>query len=161
MSHSTDRTPGADREEIAAVLIHYAYCIDTRQVERLDEVFSTDVAANYGYGEGGEWHGAEQVIAGLGEQVASFEATAHMITNIRIELDGDSAKSSCYVTGWHWVGANAGDPERGADFLFTAAYVDDLRRDPAGWRVTRRRVRRLGPSALTLGALPDYMRAQE
>lgn len=161
MSHTAGRTDRSDREAITDLLIHYAYCIDTRQTERLDEVFSADVATNYGYGEGGEWHGSEQLIAGIGEQVASFEATAHMITNVRISLDGDTASSTCYVTGWHWVKGGDSDAERGADFLFTAAYVDDLRREAAGWRVSRRRVRRLGPSALTLGSLPGYMRAQE
>ncbi|MBS1889162.1 MAG: nuclear transport factor 2 family protein [Actinobacteria bacterium] len=161
MSHSSDRTSSRDRDEISDLLIHYAYCIDTRQTDRLAEVFAADVVTNYGYGEGGEWIGAEMLIAGIGEQVASFEATAHMITNIRISLAGDTASSTCYVTGWHWVKEGDTDPERGADFLFTAAYVDDLRRESAGWRISRRRVRRLGPSALTLGSLPDYMRPQE
>lgn len=160
MNHSPDRT-AADKEAIAEVLTHYAFCIDTRQTARLDEVFAADVETNYGYGENGEWHGAEQVIAGIAEQVESFEGTAHMITNFRIAVDGDTASSSCYVSGWHWVKGEDTDPERGADFLFTAAYIDEFRRDPLGWRITHRRVRRLGPSALTLGALPDYMRAQE
>lgn len=161
MSHTADRNETADRQAISDVLIHYAYCIDTRQIARLDEVFSADVVTNYGYGDGGEWHGAETLIVGIGEQVASFEATAHMITNIRIALDGDTASSTCYVTGWHWVKGGDSDPERGADFLFTACYVDEFRLEDVGWRISRRRVRRLGPSALTLGNLPDYMRAQE
>jgi hypothetical protein len=161
MSHSTDRNELADKAAISDVLIHYAFCIDTRQTARLTEVFSADVTTNYGYGEGGEWNGAETLIAGIGEQVDSFEATAHMITNIRISLDGDTATSSCYVTGWHWVKGGDMSPERGADFLFTAAYIDELRLEDAGWRISRRRVRRLGPSALTLGALPDSMRAQD
>jgi 3-phenylpropionate/cinnamic acid dioxygenase small subunit len=161
MSQSADRNELADRQAISDVLIHYAYCIDTRQTARLDEVFAADVTTNYGYGDGGEWNGAETLIAGIGEQVDSFEATAHMITNIRVSLDGDTATSTCYVTGWHWVKGGDMSPERGADFLFTATYVDELRREDEGWRISRRRVRRLGPSALTLGDLPDYMRAQE
>lgn len=161
MNPSTDRQIENDRVAINDLLIHYAYCIDTAQPQRLDEVFSASVEANYGYGDGGEWHGVKDLIAGIGAQVETFEGTAHMISNVRVELDGDSARSTCYVHGWHWLKSEAGDPERGADFLFTGVYVDDLRREGAGWRIVRRRFRRLGPSALTVGAIPDYMRAQE
>jgi hypothetical protein len=161
MNPSPNRRTEDDRVAINDLLIHYAYCIDTDQPQRLDEVFSNSVEANYGYGEGGEWHGAEDLIAGIAAQVETFEATAHMISNVRIEIDGDSARSTAYVSGWHWLKGEAGDPERGADFLFTGVYVDDLRVEAAGWRIVRRRFRRLGPSALTLGAIPDYMRAQE
>ena len=37
-----------------------------------------------------------------------FAATAHVISSVEIELDGDEATSSTYVTAWHW---NAGGPE--------------------------------------------------
>jgi hypothetical protein len=151
----------ADRVAINDLLIHYGYCIDTAQPERLDEVFSASVEANYGYGEGGEWHGVEELIAGIAAQVETFEGTAHMISNVRVTVDGDEARSTAYVSGWHWLKGAASGPERPADFLFTGVYVDKLRREEAGWRIIRRRFRRLGPTALTVGAIPDYMRAQE
>lgn len=161
MTEQNGRSPESDREAIRDLLYHYAYCIDTAQTERLREVFSTSVTANYGYGDGGEWHSLDELIRGLGAQVETFEGTAHMISNVCISLDGDRARSTCYVSGWHWLKSDGADRERPADFLFTGVYVDDLRHEPEGWRVTRRRFRRLGPTAVTTGAIPDYMRPFE
>lgn len=161
LTEQSVRSPESDREAIRDLLHHYAYCIDTAQPERLREIFSPSVTANYGYGDGGEWHGIDQLVGGLGAQIETFEGTAHMIGNVCISLDGDRARSTCYVAGWHWVKSRGVDAQRPADFLFTGVYVDDLRREPEGWRVIRRRFRRLGPTALTAGVLPDYMRPIE
>jgi 3-phenylpropionate/cinnamic acid dioxygenase small subunit len=157
-SDRADWLSHCDIEQIRDLLYHYAFCIDARQVQRLREVFSTNVTASYGYGERGEWHGIDELVAGIGAQVDTFEGTAHMISNVRVEFEGERAKSTSYASGWHWMRDSGGDPERPADFLFTCVYVDDLRREPLGWRIVRRRVHRLGPSALTVGALPDHMR---
>jgi hypothetical protein len=151
----------ADIQAIRDLLHHYAFCIDSRQSERLGEVFSTSVEAGYGYGEEGVWHGLDELIDGIATQIGTFEGSAHMIGNVRVEVDGDLARSTCYVSAWHWVAGSDTDPERGADFLLTCVYLDDLKRGTEGWRIVRRRLRRLGPSALTAGRMPDNMRPVE
>lgn len=151
-----------DRLEIADLHRFYAYCIDTRQTERLVEIFSAEVEAHYGYGPGGVWHGAAAVAAGLGAQVETFEASCHLMGNVDVQLDGDRARTSAYVNAWHWLQELAGDSERPADFMFCGVYVDDVGREEDGvWRIRRRRFRRLGPSALAVGRMPDSLRPLE
>lgn len=143
----------ADREAIRELLAHYCFCIDSRQPERLvDEVFADDAVDDHGLGE---WRGREGIRQAFDDVVARFAGTAHALGNIHIELDGDRAKSRAYVTAWHWL---TSDPAvRPADFAVVGAYLDDLRRDPEGWRIVRRRFRPVGSSVLAVGELPDFL----
>jgi hypothetical protein len=154
----------ADRVAITDLLFHYAYCIDSAQPARLNEVFAEDVLAEYGYGEREDdhaWRGSAELIAGISAQVAQFEASAHAISNVRVSADANLARSTAYVCGWHWLPAPGSDPFRPADFMFTGVYVDGWRRQDEGWRIVHRRFRRLGPSSLAVGRAPDFMRARE
>jgi hypothetical protein len=81
---------------------------------------------------------------------------------VEIELAGDEATSSTYVTAWHW---NAGGPEdsdaaavRPADFGLIAIYNDRLRRTADGWRIAHRTIRPLGVGGLASGELPASIR---
>ena len=145
-----------DRLDVADVVAHYSHCLDRREVDRIvDEVFAHDAIVDYGYGE---WHGAE-VAAWISRQFRRYVATAHLLTNVRVTVDGDTATSSCYLLGLHWLEAPEGTPpERPADLTFTGVYEDTLRREPAGWRIARRRFRPLGPSTIAFGTLPDFFR---
>jgi len=154
-------TRSEDAEAIRDLLHHYSFCVDSRRPGRLDEVFAESVEARYGYGEDGVWHGVAAVIDGIEGLLAPLAGTAHMLSNVRVEATGDAATSSAYVSAWHWVEAPGGPTERPADFLFTCAYLDDLERREEGWRIVRRRLRRLGPTALTAGTMPDHMRPAE
>lgn len=151
----------ADRFEIADIHRHYAYCIDTRQPRRLVEIFSDEVEAHYGYGPDGVWRSAAEVVEGIGAQIETFEATCHLMGNIHVDLDGDTARTSAYVNAWHWLREFAGDSERPADFMFCGVYVDDVGREERGWRIKRRRFRRLGPSAIAVGTMPEALRPVE
>jgi SnoaL-like domain len=153
--------PWRDRVEIAEIHRFYAYCIDTRQPQRLIEIFADDVEAHYGYGPDGVWRSAVEVAEGLGAQIETFEASCHLMGNIQVDIDGDVARTSAYVNAWHWLKELAGDSERPADFMFCGVYVDDVRREEEGWRIERRRFRRLGPSAIAVGTMPDALRPRE
>ncbi len=119
------------------------------------------------------WHGSYRAAAGVRSflsrprrcwpGIASWPrrsttraSTYHALSNFRIEVDGDTASTSCCCAAWHWLLGS--DESEQADFLFTCRYVDELTRTPAGWRVKRRRIRALGPTALTVGTVPDYLR---
>jgi SnoaL-like domain len=162
-THDSECASLSDRAAIADLLFHYAYCIDTAQPQRLTEVFVDDVLAEYGYGihAGGAWRGSAEVIAGLANQIAMFDGTAHMITNVNVAVDGDRARSTAYVCAWHWLHDGGVDPERPADFMLAGVYIDRLHRLQRGWRIVHRRFRRSGPSALALGTMPAFMRPQE
>jgi hypothetical protein len=147
----------ADRFAVADVLAHYSYCLDNRQVARIDgEVFTSDAEIDYGYGH---WTGAADLVAWIESVFVHTPHTMHSLSNIRVDLDGDRAHSSCYVTAWHWLPTDEGaDPVRPADFVFGATYLDDLRCSGQAWRIVRRRVQKFGPASLLAGKMPDFLR---
>lgn len=145
-----------DRLAISDLLTHYSHCLDTRQLELLaSEVFAEDADVDYGWGR---WTSGRQLTDWMIETFESFAGTLHAISNERIALDGDEASSTCCVQAYHWLPASAeADRMRPADFVFAGMYEDRHRRTEAGWRIARRRFRRLGDSSLAVGELPPFM----
>jgi SnoaL-like domain len=144
----------ADRLAVEDVLKHYSHCLDIREVHRIvDEVFAPEARVDYGYGE---WRG-DEVAKWIQRQFDKrWVKTAHMLTNFRVQLDGEEAHTTCYLLGPHWTSVEP--PERPADITLLGVYSDTLRRYPNGWRITRRKFTPLGPSTMAFGELPDFMR---
>ncbi|MCZ7526508.1 MAG: nuclear transport factor 2 family protein [Acidimicrobiia bacterium] len=158
MSAPAGPSPSAadDRHAICELLAHYCFLVDSGYHDRLaDEVYTADAVDDHGLGE---WRGSDAIRRAFAETMARFEGTAHVLGNVHVELDGDRARSRAYVTAWHWL-ADRAEPGtiRPADFVVLGAYLDDLRREPAGWRIARRRFRPVGPSVLAVGELPDFL----
>lgn len=151
--------PPTDRELIAETLYAYATCIDKGEPEGMArEVFARDAVVDLGYGV---WDGPEEIVRQFAAEIETFDGSAHVLTNMRVDLDGDTASSSIYVTAWHWNKAEGADPGRPVDFVTVGVYLDKLRREAAGWRIVHRRFRRLGPSAIALGALPAFIQTED
>jgi hypothetical protein len=134
------------------------YLIDSGRWSRLaDDVFAAEAdgvvpEADFGFAL---WRGTDAIRAGFDTSLARFEACMHAVTNLHISLDGDRAVARYYVQGWHWVrGAERVSTE--ADFVVLGVMVDDVVRQPSGWRVARRSLRRLGPG-VAVGTLPDFL----
>jgi SnoaL-like domain len=143
-----------DRQQIIDLLGHYSYCLDTRQVDRLaSEFFDRDVDVNYGYGR---WSTGTEATEWITQTINQMAGTYHALSNFRVELEGDTASTSCCCAAWHWL--HGSEESAPADFLFTCRYVDEIARTAAGWRITRRRVRALGPTALTAGTVPEHLK---
>ncbi len=156
-AHTTTLRTLEDRVEIGELLAHYCYLLDSRQWDRLSgEVFAPDALDDHGLGQ---WRGAAAITAGFRAVMAHFSGTMHSLSNPHLELEGDRARSRCYVTAWHWLdGDNQTAPAiRPADFLVIGAYLDDLERRPEGWRITQRRFRPVGEGVLGIGELPDFL----
>ena len=146
----------SDRDQILDVLHAYATHLDRGTVEVLGtEVFAPDAVIDLGYGT---WEGTERIVHEYGSEIAQFGGTAHVLSNARIDIDGDSARSSIYVTAWHWPKeTDPAKPHPEADFVTVGVYLDVLQRRADGWRIVHRRFRRLGPSAIALGAFPAFI----
>lgn len=150
----TNREEFLDREQVGDVLVHYCFLLDTHEPARVaDDVFTADAAVDYGVGP---WRGCEEIAAAFVEMMAHFDGTAHVVTNVHVEVNGDRARSRAYVSAWHWL-AGGGPSPRPADFLVIGAYLDDFRHVPEGWRIERRRFRPVGSSVLAVGELPDIL----
>lgn len=130
----------------------HAYCrmLDDRALERLDRIYLPDAVDDRK--RGAPLRGLDEIRAYFERSMAVLQATAHILTNIDVTIDGDRATSYSRVTAYHWM--NGGDPVRAADFVLLASYDDQLVHTPQGWRIAGRTIGVLGPAGLGAGELP-------
>lgn len=132
----------------------HAYCQhldDQNLAALLDEVYLPDAVDDRQRGEPLRGHDA---IRDYFEQaLGTLRATAHLLSNIDVTIDGSTARASSRVTAYHWS-ADSPLPTGAADFVLLGTYRDRLRLTAAGWRIEHRLVGALGPSGLAAGALP-------
>jgi 3-phenylpropionate/cinnamic acid dioxygenase small subunit len=125
----------ADREEIAELLFEYCYSCDRNDAEGVAACFTEDCVAEYGTGPEFPSVGA----AARGEQAARdlalFEATSHLLSNVSIEFEGaDRARTRSVVQAWHRP------RDGGSGWMLHAQYHDVVTRTEAGWQIAERRL---------------------
>ena len=84
-----------ERSGVVDVSIRYAQAVDERDWELLAGVFTRDVEVSYSSGNHVE--GRDAVVAQVRAALEGCGPTQHLIGNHVVELDGDRARSSCYV----------------------------------------------------------------
>jgi hypothetical protein len=148
-----------DRQAVVDVLHTYCHLVDTQQIDRMvEEVFAPDGSDDHGQGP---VSGRENIAAWFHEAVTNIAANAHNVSNVTVEIDGDSARMRSRVTSWTWTMATLDDgPLRPADYVVSVSYVDELSRHPEGWRIDRRVLEPHGTAmghanVLGFGRLPD------
>ncbi|MGY4710042.1 nuclear transport factor 2 family protein [Mycolicibacterium sp. CBM1] len=121
----------SDRMEIQQLLVDYSTAIDSRRFDDLDLVFTPD--AHIDYTELGGIAGSyPDVKAWLADVLPNFPAYFHMLGNIDIRLNGDSATSRAILFNPMSLGDNG-------QVMFCGLWYDDeFIRTPEGWRMTRR-----------------------
>lgn len=149
-----------DDFEIRNLLSQSQYLIDTCGVDELmSSIFLRDepelqAETDFGFDR---WRGEAEIRAGFEGSLARFEASAHLISNPFISINGDRASARYNVQGWHWVRtASETSGPRNCDFLVLGVMTDELLRTPAGWRVFRRKLVRIGPG-VAIGTLPGFL----
>lgn len=133
-------SPAEDRQAIADGLHHYCFWVDRNRPDRQVEIFTDDCQVYFRADRPIEGREAvrQVVVAGL----AKYAATHHHLSNIMIDLDGDSAAVTSYVYAWH----THTDPGE-EDFHLYGEYHDVWRRTDGGWRCAKR-------SLLSAGSIP-------
>lgn len=151
------RNPGEDDRAVRTVLNRYALACDAADTSMLvNEVFAEDAEIDHGRGP---VKGREAIAAMFQTNFDRFEGTAHIITNVDVELSRDRADTSLYITAWHWLRTTASQGRlRPADFVLMARYVEVVERRPAGWRIAKRTMHPLGAGSFALGELPEWVR---
>jgi ketosteroid isomerase-like protein len=132
----------------------YAYCrlLDERNLDELiSRVYIADAVDDRQRGT--PLAGREQIRQYFERAFEQVAATAHLLSNVEVAVDGDRATAYSRVTAYHWT--FGGNPVRPADFVLLGSYDDELLRTPQGWQISRRIVGALGPSGLVAGALPE------
>ena len=121
-----------ERWEIVRVLDRYAEALDQRRWELLDQVFAPDLEFDFG-----EWvvRSRADAVKAIRSYLDGCGPTQHLLGNYRIEIDGDTATSSCYVRAFH-IGVAAAE---GKTYEMGGEYRDELRRTEQGWRSGRRK----------------------
>jgi ketosteroid isomerase-like protein len=127
-----------DQIEIAAVLYRYAQAIDSKDMASLREVFTPDAVIDYAV-PGGTKRPYAEIGAWLAGALSMFRRTHHVVSNPMVEVEGDVARSTAYLTATHeQVGKNG----RRTTFIDHGVYVDRWTRTPTGWRISERRLER-------------------
>lgn len=122
-----------DKAEIRETLLRYAAGVDRKDWALMSSCFTEDTE---GVWNGVELQGTQAIVDYINQAATQFviRSSAHMFTNIYIELDGDSARSETYGLAY-LVGERDGDT-----FLRLRGlrYRDELVRHDGGWRIRRR-----------------------
>src|SRR5258705_12444151 len=142
-----------DVVEIEQLLYRYAGAIDGKDWKALGEVFPADARIHYAVERGAELS-ARELQGWLAGAMRIFKVTQHVVTNPLVELAGEGARATSYLTATHLQVRLDGTTARTTE---GSRYIDTLVRTPEGWRIASRRLERtwvdgeyLGPDAVQL-----------
>lgn len=125
-----------DRLAIEDLLHRYCTAIDTKDFSLLDEVFTADGVGDY-TSSGGIRGSLPEIKQWLGQALGIFTIVQHLVTNVRVELDGDRARATCYLFNPLGYAGEGGKTEM---LYCGGVYRDELVRTPSGWRIRERRI---------------------
>ena len=122
--------------EIRNKLSLYAICLDTKQFDLLDEIFTSDVVANYGLpGTVGTYHGLDAVKHFLKSNLPPNYVTRHAITTIVIDFSDESTPfSTAYVAANYFGQGNL----TGQTVAIYGTYRDQWTDDNGRWKLKNR-----------------------
>jgi len=119
-----------DRAAIVDVTVRYAWALDTKSWDDLDEVFVPEATAHLTE----ELTGREAIKHRVRRALDHLDSSQHLVTNHQIVVDGDRASCRCYLQAQHVRESAPGSP----NFIVAGRYDDQLVRTVEGWRIARR-----------------------
>ena len=120
----------ADRQEIADLSGTYMRGLDRLDRDALTSVFHEDAYTDYGFYQGGIKGFADMCMRALQSHLANH----HMLGQINIELDGDTAYGEVYFQAFHRIVKDG--EER--DLFIAGRYVDRYERRSGVWKIAYR-----------------------
>lgn len=135
-------------------LVQVARGMDARDWDGLLGLMTADVTADLGTGS---LSGGAEIIALLRSFLDACGPTQHLLGNVLIDVDGDTAHSRAYVSDMH-LGVG---PREGLTFCTLGDYHDRWRREDGEWKLCHRSKLNRGHigSFAVLGPGPDHWRA--
>ena len=121
-----------DERDITAVLHRYATALDHKDWGLLSNCFVADATAHYE--TIGNLEGYLAIETVCLQALKNMSRTQHLIANIDITVDGDKARSSCYLHAKHVRPNTPG----GDNNIIAGQYEDDWVRTTPGWRIRHR-----------------------
>lgn len=126
-----------DRVDIGEVLARYCSALDARDWTGLEAVFTPDAGCDYG--ALGNPHGAAEIASLIRSTIGDLDATQHLIGNVTVTVQGDTATADCSLIAQHI----RADTPGGDHYLLGGRYSDRLVRTPEGWRIAHRTLHRI------------------
>jgi len=121
-----------DKFAIEELLRRCCYNADYNPPESMRDIFTSDAVFEVPAMDI-SCQGIDNMIAFFTQSRAGFSSARHIINNVVVEGDGDSAKSSAYLQVLRTDG--------GATAIVSVArYLDTLKRTADGWRLAHRSV---------------------
>ena len=124
-----------DKSDIADLLARYMRAIDRGDIEALRACYAPGATEEHGGIYAGPAQGYIDTIAGA--LTNPRLVATHTISNVLVEVDGDTARSEHYVLAL----TRARSDGVVSDSLVATRIVDDLVRLDRGWAISRRRLR--------------------
>ncbi len=120
-----------DRNDITDVLYRYSASVDSFDTEGVRSALADDIWAQYGNGD--PVAGGDALAGWIAEATATIIWQHHLLNVYQVNIDGDRASALSYLTSYQVFKEN---PD--AAIILVARYHDELRRTPAGWRISKR-----------------------
>jgi hypothetical protein len=124
----------SDRLEIQDLFTTYATAIDTKNFDDLDKVFTPDAYIDY-RAMGGIDGRFPEVKAWLAQVLPNFSTYYHMVGNIAIKVDGDTATSKIICFNPMQMDLEGGSKQT---MFLGLWYIDKFVRTADGWRMCER-----------------------
>ena len=136
-----------DRIEIEELMHLYAEMVDQRDWVKMDRIFALEATIDY-TSTGGVKGPFRETLAWLDRALESWPLNLHVVSNVIIQLEGDTARARCYFHA-----PMARESEDGPQFVITngGRYLDRLQRTADGWRI----VERVCEQTIMEGQLPE------
>ena len=122
-----------DTQEIGQVIASHSRGIDRANEETFSDVYHDDGYVDYGFFDGPAAEFAAVVTAGADDT----PGTLHRPSNVWIEVEGDAAKSECYVTVYTHA-ADESSAASGETTFIGGRYLDKHERRDGVWKMTHR-----------------------
>ncbi len=122
----------SDRMEIEDLVYRYSDLIDGKKFDEMLTVFTADATIDYS-GTGGGGGDIEATKKFLSESLPMFPKTQHLMSNIRIQLDGDTASGRVMCFNPMYLSVEGAPAQQ---MFFGLWYNQKYVRTPEGWRIS-------------------------
>lgn len=130
-----------DREAIIQNQIKYAWCIDTLDFDTFKTCFADEFIFDFSHRDPTMVGPCtpDEIAARFSKVVRGYVATHHLMSNFKVDINGDKAMCRCYLKGIHYLPNLNGDSWSECVSYYTNEYA----RTDQGWRIVNIKINHL------------------
>lgn len=124
-----------DRDAIIDTINNYAFGVDLRDWELYRSIFTDEFEADLSSLSGSEPQlvTADDWVAQVRSGLSGYRGTQHIMSNHRVSIAGDEAKTKVYFQATHYLPNDQGD----SHWSIGGYYDHTLVRTPQGWKIRK------------------------